>query len=102
MGLMKTIDREQILRILQQNSARFQSFGVKSLAVFGSVARGEASAQSDVDILVSFEEAATFDKYMDLKIYLEDQLNCTVDLIVAEALHKRLQPYVEQEAVYVT
>lgn len=99
---MKTIERERILQTLQQNSAQLQDMGVKTLAVFGSVARGEATSQSDVDILVSFEGAATFDKYMDVKIYLEDQLNCTIDLVVAEALHKRIQPYVEQEAVYVT
>ena len=99
---MKTTNREQVLRILQQNSARLQSLGVKSLAVFGSVARGEASTQSDVDVLVSFEGAATFDKYMDLKIYLEDQLDCPIDLVIAESLHKRIQPIVEQEAVYVT
>jgi predicted nucleotidyltransferase len=99
---MKTISREHILQILRQNSGQLQDLGVKSLAIFGSVARGEATAQSDVDVLASFEGAATFDKYMDLKIYLEDQLNCSVDLVIAEALHKRIQPYVQQEAVYVT
>ena len=99
---METKNREHILQTLRQNSDQLQILGVKSLAIFGSVVRGEATDQSDVDILVSFDGAASFDKYMDVKIYLEDQLNCTVDLVVAEALHKRIQSYVLQEAVYVT
>ena len=98
---MGPINREDILKTLRQNSDQLESLGVKSLALFGSVARDEATAKSDVDLLVSFRSAVTFDKYMDLKIYLEDQLNCTVDLVIAEALHQRLQPYVQREALYV-
>jgi uncharacterized protein len=98
---METLNREHILHTLRQNSAQLHTFGVKSLAVFGSVARGEASGQSDVDILVSFRGAVTFDRYMDLKIYLEDQLDCTVDLVIAESLHQRVKPYIQQDAVYV-
>jgi predicted nucleotidyltransferase len=48
------------------------SLGVKSLAIFGSVARGEADAGSDVDILVDFEGPATFDAYMETKFLLEE------------------------------
>ncbi len=99
---METLNRENVLQTLHLNSDKLQTFGVKSLAVFGSVARDDVSSQSDVDILVTFEGATTFDKYMDVKIFIEDQLNCAVDLVIAEALHKRIQPFVLQEAVYVT
>jgi predicted nucleotidyltransferase len=44
------------------------------LALFGSVARDEATAESDVDLLVEFEGGATFDRYMDLKFFLEECL----------------------------
>jgi hypothetical protein len=44
----------------------FARFGVQSLALFGSVARGEDQPESDVDILVEFEGRATFDRYMEL------------------------------------
>ena len=99
---MKMIKREQILQALRQDSDQLQILGVKSLAVFGSVARGEASSQSDVDILVSFQGEVTFDRYMDLKIYLEDKLDCPVDLVIAESLHQRIRPFVQQDAVYVS
>ncbi len=77
-------------------------FAVKSLAVFGSVARGEARSNSDVDILVEFDGPATFDGYMELKFFLEDLLGCRVDLVTRKALKPRLRPYVGKEAIYVT
>ena len=95
------MNQETILEILQKHQRQLQKMGVKSLALFGSVARGESTAESDVDILVSFQQPATFDAYMDVKIYLEDQLNRTVDLVIAEALHPRVKPFVQQDAVYV-
>ena len=75
---------------------------MKSLAVFGSVARGEAGPDSDVDILVEFEGRATFDRYMGLKFFLEDLLGRRVDLVTRKALKPRMRPYVEREAIYVT
>ena len=47
-------------------------FAVRSLSLFGSVARDEARADSDVDLLVEFEGPTTFDGHMGLLVYLED------------------------------
>ena len=76
-------------------------FGLRRLAVFGSVARGEATTGSDVDLLVDFEGTPDFDRYMDLKFYLEDLLGRKVDLATTGALRPRLKPRIEQEAVNV-
>lgn len=57
------------------------AYGVRSLLLVESVARGEARPASDVDLLVEFEGTPSFDRYMGLRIYLEDQLGRTVDLI---------------------
>ena len=93
----------EIIQLLRQHRDELRKrFGVKSLAVFGSVARGEAGPESDVDILVEFEGRATFDRYMGLKFFLEDLLGRRVDLVTRKALKPRLRPYVEQEAIYVT
>jgi len=93
----------EIIQLLRQHREELRKrFGVKSLAIFGSVARGEAGPESDVDILVEFEGRATFDRYMGLKFFLEDLLGRRVDLVTRKALKPRLRPYVEQEAIYVT
>jgi len=77
-------------------------FGVLELAVFGSVARGEASPTSDLDLLVDFVGSATFDGYMGLKLFLEDSLGVKVDLVTRAALKPRLRARIEAEARRVT
>jgi predicted nucleotidyltransferase len=72
--------------------------GVAALYVFGSVARGEARADSDVDVLVEFDGPATFARFMDLKALLEDTLGTRVDLVTRAALRSRVKPRIEAEA----
>jgi len=74
---------------------------VKSLRLFGSVARDEASPASDIDLLVEFEKTPTFSKYMKLKIYLEDLLGARVDLVTESGLRDRVRPYVEKDSIRV-
>lgn len=82
---------EEIFRKLQSETELFrQRFGVRSLGVFGSWARGEATPTSDVDILVDFEKP-TFDQYMELKFHLEDLLQLRVDLVLRSNLKPALR-----------
>ncbi len=62
------MQREKIIVKLQQQITEIKSFGVKSLAIFGSVARDEARPESDLDLLVEFEGKVSFDQYMDLNL----------------------------------
>ena len=78
-----------------------QQFGVTKLALFGSTARDEASETSDIDILVTFDGYATSKRYFGVQFYLEDCLNCPVDLVSDKALRPQLRPFIEQEAIYV-
>lgn len=94
--------RDEVLAILAQHQESLKCFGVKSLAIFGSVARDEARPDSDVDILVEFEGLVTFDRYMELKFYLEDQLGTRVDLVSRRTLKPQIRPSIEQEAIAVT
>jgi len=75
--------------------------GVKSLAVFGSTARNEAAPSSDIDILVIFDSSPTFDQYIETKFYLEDLLDCKVDLVIQDGLKPLIRKEVEKEAIYV-
>ena len=86
---------------MQKHLPELAQYGVKSLAIFGSVARGEATPGSDVDILVEFEGPATFDHFMDTKYYLEDLLGCQVDLVTPQAIKPRLKPYILRDLVHV-
>lgn len=96
------MQRDKILAILRQHQATLRKLGVRSLALFGSVARDEATSASDVDVLVEFEPPITFDRYMDVKFYLEDQLGVKVDLVSWNALKPQIRASVEQEAIQVT
>ena len=96
------MERSKILEIISSHRTELNSFEVKSLAIFGSIARDEATSESDVDILVEFHGKATFKQYMRLKFFLQDLLGCSVDLVTPKAHKPRLRPYVEKEAVYVT
>ncbi|MBI3292758.1 MAG: nucleotidyltransferase family protein [Elusimicrobia bacterium] len=89
---------EQLLELLHKHQAQIAELGVRSLAVFGSVARGKARSDSDVDLLVDFDGPATFDRYMQLKFFLEDLLKRRVDLLTQQAVRPELRPSIEQDA----
>jgi predicted nucleotidyltransferase len=74
-------------------------FGVKKLAVFGSVARDQARESSDVDVLVDFEGGVSFDRFMDLKFYLEELLGVPVDLVTRNAIRPQMRAVIEDEAL---
>jgi predicted nucleotidyltransferase len=94
--------REEVLSCLRKHSAEIRDhLGVKTLAVFGSVARDDDHSDSDVDVLVDFNGKATFDQYMDLKLYLEDILGRPVDLVTRRALRPILRERIESEAIHV-
>jgi hypothetical protein len=93
--------REELTRLLLDHTIDLQRHGVKSLELFGSLARGEARPDSDVDLLVEFEGAPTFDRFMDLKFFLEDLLVRRVDLVTRAALKPRMRSIVEKESIRV-
>ena len=93
--------RRTVISRIRKHRAQLSELGVKSLSLFGSVARGEEHLGSDVDILVEFKDRATFDAYMDVKFYLEELLGCTVDLVTPEAIKPRMKPYITQDLVHV-
>lgn len=94
------MSRAQIIEILEQQGRKLkEQFGIKRLSLFGSAARDEMSESSDIDMLVEFEEAPTFDGYMDLKFVLEDLFNAPVDLVTQEAIKPRMRPYIEKDRI---
>ena len=76
-------------------------FGISRIGVFGSQITGTACPESDIDILVTFQEGQeTFDNYMDLKFFLEDTFNKKVDLVIEDSIKTRVKERIIQETVF--
>ena len=90
------------LALLSQHKPELQRrFGVRSLALFGSRAREQAHAESDIDVLVEFDGPAASARYFGLQFFLEDLLGGPVDLVTRQALRPQLRPFIERDAIHV-
>jgi hypothetical protein len=93
------IGREDVVQRLQAAETSVRRLGVRRLALFGSVVRGEAHAASDVDVLVEFEPGKkTYDRFLALSELLERLLERRVELVTTEALSPFIGPYILAEA----
>jgi len=96
------MNKQEVLKRLTGNIEEIrQRFSVKALSIFGSIARDEAIDSSDVDVLVVFNQKASFDAFMDLKFYLEELLGTGVDLVTDKALRLQVRQAIEQESIRV-
>lgn len=73
--------------------------GASNVRIFGSVARGEARPDSDVDFLVDFEEGVSLMDHAGLMVDLEEFLHCKVDVGAARALKPRIRDRVLTDAL---
>ena len=95
---MKTFDEIRVILHAHADDIH-DKFGIISLAVFGSVVRGEARADSDIDILATFSQPVGLLKLIDAEYYLSDLLGSKVDLIPVDEVRPELQKRIYAEAV---
>ena len=94
--------RDELLALLRLHFDELaRRFGVRSLSLFGSHARDTAGPESDVDLLVEFDDRMTFRSYVGLIDYLEALLGRHVDLATPDALKPRVRPYIERDLIRV-
>ena len=93
------MSRDEVLSILAEHKAELVAMGVKSIAIFGSTARNEAGAESDVDVLVEFSVPVGMFKFLDVKSRLESILGREVDLATPDALRQQMRPGILKEAI---
>ena len=90
-------------RLKVLNPALKKNFSVDAIELFGSYVRGEQTEKSDLDILVTFFEPNDVDlfKFIELRLFLKDELGLAVDLIEKDTLKPRLKGQILEEAVKV-
>ncbi|NJC95626.1 MAG: nucleotidyltransferase family protein, partial [Anaerolineae bacterium] len=93
-------EREKVIQLLKVRKRRLKKFGVRSISIFGSVARNKVGRQSDVDLLVEFEKPVGLFEFARLQMYLEEVLGRKVDLVTPEALRKELRETILREAIH--
>ena len=99
---LNVMSREEIIRRLQDHQAELKQLGVQHLFLFGSVARGEARDDSDVDLFFDHEKGKLgLYEFMDVKEKASEILGRPADITTRDSLHPILRPRIEQAAVLV-
>ena len=94
--------KQEIIDILKRYRVRLRNLGVQEIGLFGSFARGQQRADSDVDILVKFDpDQKTFENLIRLSSLLEELLGRPVEVVTTEALSPYIGPHILREVEYV-
>jgi predicted nucleotidyltransferase len=96
------VTRDQVIQRLAGARPELASLGVRSLDLFGSVARGDAGPDSDVDLLVDFDKPIGLFHFSRVQRRLEEILGCRVDLVMRDAVKRQLRDRIFAEAVRAT
>jgi len=96
------MNRQELETRLREHREELRSLHVESLSLFGSMARGEQSSGSDIDLLVEFEEPVGLFHFVKVKQRLEEILGADVDLVTRGGLKRQLRDRALAEAVDVT
>lgn len=86
-----------VQEVQQKINSILEASNVEYAGVFGSVARGSARPDSDVDILVKFKNRPTFQAYITVDADIRRALGLDVDLLTEGSVNKYLRPYVEKD-----
>ena len=93
------MNRDEVQRRLSENREELAALGVRDLYRFGSVARGEARVDSDVDLLVEFDRAVGLLQFFRVQQRLSELLGRPVDLVMKDAIKPQLRARILAEAV---
>lgn len=94
------IRRDDVLRQLAAHQTEITSFGVKTLFLFGSVARDEARPGSDIDLLVEFDPPVGLFTVVRFRMYLEEILEHRVDLVLHDAVKPQIRERISKDLIH--
>jgi predicted nucleotidyltransferase len=97
------MDRTDVLKKLKDRAAAIRAMGATSLYVFGSAARDEAGASSDLDVFIDYDRNSRFNAFdlVGIKEFLEQELGLEVDITTRDGLHPMLRSDIERSALHV-
>jgi len=100
---MKPLSKEDIFKLLKQNKTKLKNHSVKKIGLFGSILREEHTNESDIDLIVEFDEGKkNYDNFIELVFLLEGLLQRKVDLLTIDALNPYMKPKILKEAYFET
>lgn len=95
--------RNEIMHLIREHDDFLIRHGVKRIGLFGSHARDEERADSDIDLIVEFDEGRkNYDNFIELCFFLEDLLGRKVDLLTPESMSPYMRPFIEKDVKYET
>ena len=96
------MDNQDVIAVLQKNADALRARGIRHAALFGSVARGEARPDSDIDIMIELDPQAKVDvfQYAGIKMYIEGLFDTPVDVVDSEALKPYIRAPAASDAIY--
>ncbi len=95
-------NKQQVIKILEENSHQLRKLGVEKMGIFGSFVSGTQNKNSDVDLLVQFKKGEkNFQNFMGTANLTETLLGKNVDLLTPESLSPYIGPHIEKEVEYV-
>jgi len=86
--------------LLSQKPILQKKYKISSLGIFGSYARSEQNQDSDLDILIDYDEVPSLITLVELKNYLSELLGVSVDLVTRRGIKPQLRSYILEEVVY--
>lgn len=96
------MSKNEILLFLSTHKKELSKrFGLKSIGLFGSYARGEETPSSDIDLAIELESNNSFRSFFGLKYYLEENLQTTIDLGIESTLKPIVKESIQNEIIYV-
>jgi uncharacterized protein len=96
---MKKFTAKEVLDNLEKNRILLKKYHVRKIGLFGSVSRDESNDESDIDLLVDFEEK-NFDNYFGLANELENVFGRKVDLLTEKGISRYIYPYIKNEVLW--
>ena len=95
------MNKKEIFTVIKNHKDKIKEFGIIKIGLFGSCARDEQNAQSDIDLLAIFHKGKkTYKNFIHLCFYLDSLFGQKVDLLTPEGISPYIKPYIDKEVIY--